>query len=702
MKKIIIISVQAILSLLPLVGFCQDEAQNLQKYWYYRHRLDHFRVIGNQPGESLLAGKRNCNEHLHPNMYGTDSRAELDFGQQRAYQGYYLGMLATEYKLLADNGYYADAWETLAELDLAIDACLRCDLCENRSPWNLTSANLDGFFMREDVPVAFCVPYNPVSGQNPFNGTNRFLDLNPQDYPSDNINPVYFNNIGYYYQTYGNPSWITNTHSRETPDPTLPDNPEYYTMEVMSKDEAINTLLGLALVHCCIPLGTQNGTREKAENLAGLIVQKMRNASSSVVSDRWWIVNPLGDKIPTDKGGYCGWYARGIAAAGNYITGGDYWDALDGLASVTPALGGSLIGPGPAVLCSDLWNNIIPNINMSAMNDHMALDLATIGKSWHNPFGINVTPLKIKNLASAYDWEPFYLLLYDVLHNTQNPFLNQNDAIAMLNAAPCSGPYKYDSDIAGGGWSSPLRFHSDLTEQSTGGWENGNYTGIDYMLMFNLYRIRFGSQIGFYIPMKNRNVTAEYPFDVFLNGTSPVIGNASNPVMVNAFNRLISTSKIHNHLYNTNHPMAGHVTFKAVKEIILRPGFVVENGSFFHAYIEPVNACNGYITSAKTMQGPDLSEKGTVSLGDDILTDEDQAILWPNPASDILNVSLRGNFVKGAVLTIYNLQDQCLRSFTATDAECRLTLRGLEGGMYILRISTPQRSTSHKFIYRPD
>ena len=72
--------------------YSQNTHMNLLKYWYYRDRLKHFVIPGNNIGESEVAGTRN---NL---LYAPWEN--IDFGQHGCYFGYYLGILATEYQLL--------------------------------------------------------------------------------------------------------------------------------------------------------------------------------------------------------------------------------------------------------------------------------------------------------------------------------------------------------------------------------------------------------------------------------------------------------------------------------------------------------------------------------------------------------------------------------------------------------------------------
>ena len=94
--KIILLTALAFIYFLPGFVFSQSptEQQNLIRYWYYRDRLKHFVVPGSKQGESEMAGIRNRMEVL------PDDHENIDFGQHGCYFGYYLGTLATEFRIL--------------------------------------------------------------------------------------------------------------------------------------------------------------------------------------------------------------------------------------------------------------------------------------------------------------------------------------------------------------------------------------------------------------------------------------------------------------------------------------------------------------------------------------------------------------------------------------------------------------------------
>jgi hypothetical protein len=112
MKKTIIIYILLVSNLL-CVG--QNEEENLKKYWFYRTRLNQYFVkVGLNQGESLIASSRN-----------TFNVKELNFSDQTMELGWYIGLLATEYKILADENQNTD--NTLYELYCAYKAYERLD-----------------------------------------------------------------------------------------------------------------------------------------------------------------------------------------------------------------------------------------------------------------------------------------------------------------------------------------------------------------------------------------------------------------------------------------------------------------------------------------------------------------------------------------------------------------------------------------------
>jgi hypothetical protein len=144
MKKALLISILSLIFVINSVS-AQDPLTNLRKYWHYRYRLvNYFMVVGDGPGKSLPAGIRN--------LYNGD---QMHWGEVPVYLGWYIGVLATEYRLLKDNNQPVD--RTLTELFYALKAAKRLDgVAETVAPWNTAVAPaINGFLIRDDVPADF-------------------------------------------------------------------------------------------------------------------------------------------------------------------------------------------------------------------------------------------------------------------------------------------------------------------------------------------------------------------------------------------------------------------------------------------------------------------------------------------------------------------------------------------------------------------
>ncbi len=138
----------------------QNAVNNMQKYVYYKQRfLNNFIAVGNGMGESLPMDIRRLEK-----QNTTNGQWVHEFGLSDASLrlGWYIAVLATEYKLLNVQG--LDTYQTRKELYYALEAFNRLDL-NAESYFNLAAPNnnpnqaispssddLNGFFIRDDMP----------------------------------------------------------------------------------------------------------------------------------------------------------------------------------------------------------------------------------------------------------------------------------------------------------------------------------------------------------------------------------------------------------------------------------------------------------------------------------------------------------------------------------------------------------------------
>jgi hypothetical protein len=129
MKKFILLSI----SVLQFNIFSQTPDFNLQKYWFYRERFKNFFVsIGTNPGQGLAVSKMVEGWPRLPNLVNdkdtTYGGQNFNLDDQPVYQGFYIGVLATEYALLKQ--YNRNTEEVLYELYCALYALNRLDMTE--------------------------------------------------------------------------------------------------------------------------------------------------------------------------------------------------------------------------------------------------------------------------------------------------------------------------------------------------------------------------------------------------------------------------------------------------------------------------------------------------------------------------------------------------------------------------------------------
>lgn len=95
--KFFVLIILSVYEFLPNICFGQYDINNLKKYWFYRKRIvDYFTAIWPATGESHVADRRN-------ELYNWETSAgsqRITFGDHTTNLGDYIGMLATEFKLL--------------------------------------------------------------------------------------------------------------------------------------------------------------------------------------------------------------------------------------------------------------------------------------------------------------------------------------------------------------------------------------------------------------------------------------------------------------------------------------------------------------------------------------------------------------------------------------------------------------------------
>ncbi len=544
----------------------QQNYDNLYKYWYYRFRLKNdFLKVGNCQGCGIPASER----------YNFKTN-ELNWGDSPSQLAYYIGVLATEYKLLRDNN--LDLTQTGYELMLALKALKRIDY--TAESYFGGSNNVNGFLLRDDVPC-------------------DFLQNN-----SAHFNSECTEHVSYYKN---NSALQTSSDYCNGLKPPTPENPTPEKINEFSQDHATQILFGLALVKGCINSSDNyNGYYflAEAQNLATKLVKWIQNAPGGW-NKRWIIENAVtGD--PVDRGSKAYAMAFGFASAACFINGkGKLCSDFHDIYTYNGAGGGFwlwkmyLFFGVPSINCSALFPKASSALN-TCTDSYMPLTLAAIGNSSYTVTSIgpllgvpNTSNAMYKAFVQDFQHLPLtWAFLYG--KNLKNQLgqagpLFQPYIEFLLNDAPCEGPWYY-ADTATNNylspsyeWSTKSRFlhphkrgYYPYTKKNP-----GEYNGLDYMLYHNLYYLNYGGSNNLITPvnLEDRIVRGVFPINLF----GFQFGSKQRPALYEAINTITSDATL-----NPN----ADVTFKAGKEITLSSGFTATIGSEFHAFIESYSCFN--------------------------------------------------------------------------------------------------------------
>lgn len=393
-----------------------------QKYWYYRARLvNDFVKVGDGQGHSLPASLRGAGGMLR---YG-DTTIDL---------GWYIGVLATEYRLVVDNG--GDPSQTLRELYYALRAFNRLDELGEQH-WG-GQPNLNGWFIRDDVsgswlsdPAVLAHFNSGKFGSLPVNHVVGDLALNP------------------------------NTPGDE------------------SHDQAWHLMMGMGLVARFVdPNATYNGTSlvQAARDITTRIITYMRDGD-------WVIRNPVtGECRSCRAGDGCG---IGNPCGANAVT------LSYGAATAACKI---VHGFGTPGLCN--FHNSTSMNNAATWNAATLLPpieedwkfqlLATIGSSW------SVDTLSRRAERRRFEVLP---LMHEAIFGPPSG-ISDSTYSCLVSSAPCEGPYNLSSggarDYPTYEWSTTSRAYHPLRRGDTDPDFPGEYNGLDYMMLYNLTRLTSG------------------------------------------------------------------------------------------------------------------------------------------------------------------------------------------------------------------
>lgn len=515
-----------------------DNEKAHRRYWFYRTRMiNDFIKIGKNQGDCIVFPERND---------GQENNGQTDFDSkigpdQIDITNMYMMTLALEYKILSRNS--QDVSETVKELFHLMWTINRLDLeaeqffdpTEPSSDLIQPNGILNGFMLREDMPR----DYFDINNKENLKHYNYSLLENDYTSLSDAQK-----------LTYGGFSGVQHTNKLTLDNPFSNHfSPQNQPLNKMSlpQDKYQSMLVAMMFINKYIPAGvTYNGeafqdgeTSLKAE--AGRIAKRCYD----------YCVGPGPNNL---------WKLRYINSSGQYLgtltnqDGGDAW--VYSWALSREACKANRNFP---------WNFTSNNISCFGYNDAFAVGVGAgeyttqcltpnpcfednaVFKAWGQAgSNSNVFPLSPVNaLNPIYT----YMMANTSLNNIEwadllRKVLHQDGALLRqmsvygdpIAVAPCQGPYNYGNCAHGGfEWSSQDRLeHPDARGSLCNGSSQhplpcvnyihdysfrGNYPGVDYMLLHNLY-YEYQNQI---LDGNNGNVT--FGNGGFGNGLGNVLGN---------------------------------------------------------------------------------------------------------------------------------------------------------------------------------
>lgn len=482
-------------------AFSQSNQSIADKYWTYRDRFrKNFIKIGDGQGESIPACARRVQW-----AHGADqTNAALYWSDATIYLGHYLEVLATEYKLLSEQG--LDATATLNELYYALRAVNRLDQVAEPYLYNNSqeAQQINGLMLRDDVPPLFFEHFTQ-SYSAVFNVESPTL------YVHSDYSPL-------------------NNYSSEGP---IGQNQVYNDENVQSLDQLLDIFTGLYMVYKLVPNMTLQPPTEQAiqvhdylTNIIMRIYYRLENdayiitmpGGTEAVPRGFWCVPqaPAFKKVAYEliggKDGYEAWLHNALGysfedaeqVANDHIISHDNiptplshtfiencWDYLESELVILSNDGLCVEG----ILQNDFC---IFEEALNEDNIHIAIQTAILGELW-TPAFVSMNSVIPEN---GFYWYP---LLYEVMHGESSNFtINLEDHVLdMLLNAPCEGPWGDPNytDItdpsanASHGWASQnLLFHPDNAQYGPDERSfRGEYSGIDYMLYHNLYQLVYGN-----------------------------------------------------------------------------------------------------------------------------------------------------------------------------------------------------------------
>ncbi|MBX2949487.1 MAG: T9SS type A sorting domain-containing protein [Crocinitomicaceae bacterium] len=639
-----------------------------QKYWMTRKRLkENFLHVGNEPGDMIPAGEYN---KYHPEaryLYHGDGLIKL---------GWYMAVLATEYHLLVANNQPTEG--TLEEIYYALQTVDRLDavsgpmfswynypngyLPKDIKRWEDTETSNDPYTLGYQQITELL--YDPVNKK--YLPASNTLDgfLVRDDVPCE-----YFSKLkdvdcirsssGCYSTLYDDPSGWTRR--------------EYYGAEE-SQDQLVFLFMGLKCIHHFIPASvTYNGLNlnNRAQTQLSRILGYAASGSNGTQLP-YTIANPHLSGFPkVARGGDMSIYAYPFAVLGNTVVHGKNFHGDPIVQPIHNTAAPTFFTLSESVAFQAFNSafffvsaDVISSNKNHQDNDTKEAALVAISNMYARTLmGKNNSLLELSTLChnAGVRW-PVYTLLNNALfpdNSAFNTFLaGQKDGVeSMLNSYPCEGSYNYGESNYAVNWNGWNRFfvygnhlnNSDMNDAFK--HFQGHKAGLDYMLLYNLYKINFmqdGNQVS-YQSIENLTIPQGSYYPVL------GLGSVANPLR--QFAEKIESSAVLNNV--SGNTTTANVSYHALSEINLKPDFHVKPGALFHAKMTTGSECDQYGYKSTVISLEDEVQTGSTSI-ETVEIDEDLQI-FPNPSKEQVYLKLNQS-VENATLQVYSYTGQLMET----------------------------------------
>ncbi|MEP7264364.1 MAG: T9SS type A sorting domain-containing protein [Bacteroidota bacterium] len=146
----------------------------------------------------------------------------------------------------------------------------------------------------------------------------------------------------------------------------------------------------------------------------------------------------------------------------------------------------------------------------------------------------------------------------------------------------------------------------------------------------------------------------------------------------------------------------GSTVFRGTNRVTLEPGFTADGSSGTNYFSAFIHGCNGGSTSSYNYFRStfDFSEKSNFDADEDGENEEGKIIIYPNPASEEINISLLGiEQEEIQQIVIMNIMEQAVYT-SPKNQEPALTISvaRLKPGIYAVQIKTDKKTIASNFI----